>query len=77
MNNKIDVNDIMKNLEEKIKKGLEEKSMDLTDISILINKHIEKAKEKILTDTSNILTETKGENDICKECGGTLKKTKK
>lgn len=79
MSDKIDVSEIMKALDEKIKKGLAEKRLTVTDISLLIGEHIEKAKEKILEDTSGII-----DNKImpcnetnCKDCGKPLKKTKK
>ena len=79
MNGKIDVSEIMKVLEEKIKKGLAEKRLTVTDISILIGEHIEKAKEKILEDTSNLIdnASTPCNKNICKDCGKPLKKTKK
>lgn len=79
MNNEINVSEIMKSLEEKIKKGLSEKHLTVTDISLLIGEHIEKAKEKILEDTSNIISnESSPSNESnCKDCGKPLKKTKK
>jgi len=79
MNKKIDVNEIIKELDEKIKKGLAEKSLTVTDISIMLGEHLEKAKEKIINDAGEIIGENKcliSENN-CKECGGILKKTKK
>lgn len=79
MNNEIDINEIMKTLEDKIKKGLAEKSLTVSDISLLIGEHIEKAKEKILADTSNIIENGNkqcNENN-CKDCGKPLKKTRK
>ena len=79
MNDKIDVNAIMKELEEKLRKGLSENKLDATGISRLIGEHLEKAKEKVLQDTSELISaETKPcENEICKDCGDHLKKTKK
>jgi len=79
MNDKIDVNEIMKALEEKIKKGLAEKRLTVTDISLLIGEHIEKAKEKILEDTSTIIDNESKPciKTTCKDCGKPLKKTKK
>jgi len=79
MNDKIDVSEIMKALEEKIKKGLAEKRLTVTDISLLIGEHMEQAKEKILKDTSTIIdNESKPCNGTtCKDCGKPLKKTKK
>jgi len=79
MNNRIDVNEIMKELEEKIKSGLSEKRLTLTDISILIGEHIGKAKEKILKDTGELIGEEvpSSNEDTCSDCGGRLKKTKK
>lgn len=79
MNNRINVNEIMKELEEKIVQGLSEKSLTVTDISILIGEYTEKAKQKVLEDTSEILnTDVKpSDNTSCKECGKPLKKTKK
>jgi hypothetical protein len=79
MNNKIDVSDIMKELEEKMRKGLSEGTLDVTGISKLIGEHLEKAKEKVLEDASNVIKsevkpDTKKE---CKKCGNSLKKTKK
>lgn len=79
MNDKIDVSEIMKALEEKIKKGLAEKRLTVTDISLLIGEHIEKAKEKILEDTSDIIDNesTPCNESNCNDCGKPLKKTKK
>lgn len=79
MNNEIDVNEIMKILDQKIKTGLAEKRLTVTDISIMIGKHIEKAKEKILEDAGEIISEktTPSNDEVCKECGKPLKKTKK
>jgi len=79
MNDKIDVSEIMKELEEKLRKGLSDNKLDATGISQLIGEHLEKAKEKILHDASELVNkESKpSENEICKDCGGRLKKTKK
>ena len=79
MDNKINVNEIMKELENKLEKGLSEKQLTVTDISILIGEHLEKAKEKILQDTGKLINEKTPSNheNTCKECGGPLKKTKK
>lgn len=79
MTDKIDVSEIMKALDEKIKKGLAEKRLTVTDISLLIGEHLEKAKEKILEDTGNIVgKESKSSDECnCKDCGNPLKKTKK
>ncbi len=79
MSDKIDVNAIMKELEEKIKRGLSDKKLDATGISQLIGEHLEKAKEKIMQDASELINEeTKpSDNEICKDCGGKLKKQKK
>ena len=79
MNDKIDVSEIMKELDEKIKKGLAEKRLTVTDISLLIGEHLEKAKEKILEDTSDIVSKeiTPSNESNCKNCGKRLKKTKK
>lgn len=79
MENSIDVSEIMKELDEKIKKGLAEKSITVTDISRMIGEHIEKAKGKIVSDATEIIknnTEVTLE-EKCKDCGGKLKKTKK
>lgn len=74
----IDVNEIMKELGEKIKLGLAEKRLTVTDISILIGEHLEKTKAKILEDTDKIIKgELEHSNECrCKDCGGLLKKTK-
>lgn len=79
MNDKIDVNEIMKELEEKLRKGLSDNKLDATGISRLIGEHLEKAKEKVLQDASELINaEAKPcKNEICKDCGGSLKKTKK
>lgn len=79
MSNKIDVNTIMKELEEKLRKGLSDKKLDATGISRLIGEHLEKVKEKVLQDTSEMINEEVKpcENEKCKDCGGRLKKTKK
>lgn len=79
MNNKIDVNDIMKELEEKIKLGLSEKKLNMTNISMLISEHLEKAKEKVLQDAGDIISnEAVSDNQTnCTKCGKGLKKTKK
>ena len=79
MNDKIDVSEIMKELDEKIKKGLAEKRLTVTDISLLIGEHLEKAKEKILEDTGDIVGKeiTPSNENNCKDCGKRLKKTKK
>lgn len=79
MNDKIDVSEIMKALDKKIKKGLAEKRLTVTDISLLIGEHLEKAKEKILEDTGKIVgNESKSSNEKnCNDCGKRLKKTKK
>lgn len=79
MKDKIDVNEIMKELEEKLRKGLSDNKLDATGISRLIGEHLEKAKEKVLQDASELINEEAKpcENDICKDCGGHLKKTKK
>ena len=79
MNDKIDVSGIMEALDEKIKKGLAEKRLTVTDISLLIGEHLGKAKEKILEDAGTIIgKETKPSNESkCKDCGKPLKKTKK
>lgn len=79
MNNKIDVNSIMKELEEKLRNGLKDNKLDATGISQLIGEHLEKAKEKVLQDTSEMITEEvkPSENEKCKDCGGNLKKTKR
>lgn len=79
MNNKINVNDIMKELEEKIRTGLSEKQLDITGISQLIGEHLEKAKEKILNDASEVIKEEVKpcNSETCNDCGKKLKKTKK
>jgi len=78
MNDKIDVSEIMRELEEKLKNGLSQKQLDITDISKLIGEHIDKAKGKILKDTSDLIKEESEpcSNETCKDCGGRLKKTK-
>jgi len=78
MNNRINVNEIMKELEDKIVQGLSEKSLTVTDISMLIGQYTEKATQKVLEDTSEILnTEVKpSDKTSCKECGKPLKKQK-
>jgi hypothetical protein len=79
MSDKIDVNAIMKELEEKLRKGLSDNKLDATGISQLIGEHLEKAKEKVLQDASELINkEVKPcEDEKCKDCGGSLKKTKK
>jgi len=79
LDNKIDINEIMMELEKKLEKGLSEKQLTVTDISILIGEHLEKAKEKVLQDTGKLIKEKTPLNDknTCNECGGPLKKTKK
>jgi hypothetical protein len=79
MSEKIDVSEIMKELEDKIKKGLAEKKLDMTGISRLITEHVEKAKEKILQDAGELISGEMepGENEKCMDCGRDLKKTKK
>jgi hypothetical protein len=79
MSDKIDVNAIMKELEEKLRKGLSDKKLDATGISQLIGEHLEKAKEKVLQDASELINEEVKpcKNEKCKDCGGGLKKTKK
>jgi hypothetical protein len=79
MNSKIDVSVIMKELEDKIRIGLSDKTIDITGISKLIGEHIEKAKEKILLDASNVIkSEVKPDTqNNCKKCGKGLKKTKR
>ncbi len=78
MDNRINVNEIMKELEEKIVQGLSEKSLTVTDISMLIGEYTDKAKQKVLEDTSEILnTDVKpSDRTSCKECGKPLKKQK-
>ena len=78
MNNIIDINEIMRDLEEKIKKGLSEKSLDITGISKLIGEHLEKAKDKVLQNAGDIIS-----NEVipstqtdCKKCKNKLKKQK-
>jgi hypothetical protein len=79
LDNKIDINEIMMELEKKIEKGLSEKQLTVTDISILIGEHLEKAKEKVLHDTGKLIKDKIPLNDenTCCECGRPLKKTKK
>lgn len=79
MSDKIDVNAIMEGLDEKIRKGLSEKQLTVTDISLLIGEHLEKAKKKILEDTGAIISEELPQSvgDTCDGCGRPLKKTKK
>lgn len=79
MNDKIDVSEIMKDLEEKLKKGLKEKTLDMTGISRLLSEHVEKAKEKILHDAGVLVSEELEDckNEKCPDCGKDLKKTKK
>lgn len=75
----IDVTEIMKHLEEKLKKGLDDETLNITDISRLIGKHLEEAQEKIVKDTADIVNSKMKSDDseLCKNCGETLKKTKK
>lgn len=79
MNKKIDLSEIAKELDDKVKRGIDEGRLDITDISRLIGEHIEKAKEKIMKDVGEIASERvrPEESDICQKCGGALKKTKK
>lgn len=79
MNEKIDVSEIMKELEEKLKNGIKEKKLDITGISRLLSEHMEKAKEKILLDAGELINEEiePFENKKCPDCGKDLKKTKK
>jgi len=79
MNNQIDVSEIMKELEEKIKKGLADKTLDMTGISRLIGEHLEKAKEKVIKDTGEVIDSVVEpcSAESCKDCGTPLKKTKK
>lgn len=79
MDKKINVDEIMSELEDKIKNGLEKKQLDVTGISQLIGEHLGRTKEKIMKDVSSIVEEKTppSEDEKCKECGGTLKKTKK
>lgn len=78
MNNKIDVTEITKSLEDRLKEGLNSKSLDITDISILIGQHLEQIKEKILKDSGVLISNELNDNkqDVCKDCGSSLKKTK-
>ena len=79
MDNTIDVNEIMKELEQKLKQGLSEKRLTITDISKLIGEYTDKAKEKVMKDAGNIITQESSDDlkDTCKDCGGRFKKTKK
>jgi len=79
MNNKIDVTAIMKELEGKIQEGLSKKKLTLTDISLLMTEHIEKAKAKIVEDVGNIVQDEvpPDDKDNCEVCNKPLKKTKK
>jgi len=79
MSDKINVNAIMKELEEKLRKGLSEGTLDATGISRLIGEHLEKTKDKVIKDTHELIREEAKpcENESCKDCGGKLKKTKK
>lgn len=79
MNNKIDVSVIMRELEEKLKKGLSGRTLNATDISRLIGEHLDKVKEKVMQDTSELINEEAkpSENESCMDCGSKLKKTKK
>jgi hypothetical protein len=78
MNNKIDVSVIMRELEEKLKKGLSDRTLNATDISRLIGEHLDKVKEKVMQDTSELINEEAkpSENESCMDCGSKLKKTK-
>lgn len=75
---KIDVNSIMKELEEKLSKGLSDGTLDATGISRLIGEHLEKTKEKVIKDTRELIREEAkpSENESCKDCGSKLKKQK-
>lgn len=79
MSKKIDVNAVMNELEEKLRKGLSDGTLDATGISRLIGEHLEKAKEKVMQDSSELINEEAkpSENEFCKDCGSKLKKTKK
>lgn len=79
MSDKIDVSRIMKELEEKLKNGLNDRKLNITDISLLIGEHLERAKEKVLKDVSELIKEELGpdDNERCKDCEGHLKKTEK
>lgn len=79
MSDKIDVNEIMNELEKKLRKGLSEKQLTVTDISMLVGEYLEKAKEKILEGTGEIINEElpQSVDDTCDNCGKPLKKTKK
>lgn len=78
MNEKIDVSEIMKDLEEKLKTGIKDKKLDITGISRLLSEHVEKAKEKILHDAGELINEEteQYEDEKCPDCGKDLKKTK-
>jgi hypothetical protein len=77
-NGKFDLGEISKELEDKIKTGLQNKQLNLTDISLLISEHISKVKEKVLKDAGELIsTELQPDDQAqCKDCGGLLKKTK-
>ena len=76
-NTKIDVSDILKHLEDKIEKGLQNKEISLTDISLLISSAMDDVKKKITSGIEEIVKDkTKDDcNIICEDCGNPLKKT--
>ena len=67
MSDKINVNAIMKELEEKLRKGLSEGTLDATGISRLIGEHLEKTKDKVIKDTHELIREEAKpyENESC------------
>jgi len=76
-NAKIDVNDILKHLEERISEGLENKEISLTDISLLMSSAVEDVKKKITSDIEEIVKDKAKDDSVktCEDCGEPLKKT--
>ncbi len=81
MANKNDKNKVMKVLErfeEELRQGLRECKLTIDDIEKLMGKSLSEIKDSVIEITGEIMAEeTKDEEEICKECGKTLKKNKK
>ena len=74
---KIDVNDILKLLEEKITEGLQSEDFSLTDISLLMSSAVADVRKKITSDVEGIIKERTQHTSakVCENCGEALKKT--
>jgi len=79
MNNKpaIDVSSVLEHLEQEIKQGIRDGGYTVTDISLAIGDAVSEFKNKVMADVAKIIDEeeTGRSDDLCADCGNTVKKT--